>query len=257
MIQHNKKKKAWILSLMIGLFSPSLYAMSVQPLLIEMQSIGRASTATLKVGNEGANPLPVEVVVERLTLNENGESSYEPAEDEWLVFPPQMMIAPGGHQNFRLQWLGEPELKQSHSYHVVVKQVPVKMAKGQSGIQLVYNFRALVNVAPPNSRSELQTVAATLKADEQAQPRISLTLENLAARHALMSNHDLILSLVDAQGKTQWKHKMTAKEVFEQVGAGLVQPGHRRRFILPLDLPEAAKQPGVTVQARVRHAKSY
>lgn len=241
-----------LVTVMVLTIPMDLFAMRVHPLLIEMESVGRTSSATLSVGNEGANKLPVEVAVERLTLDENAQASYSPADDDWLIFPPQTIIPPGGQQNFRLQWLGEPELAQSQSYHVVVKQVPVALPEGQSGIQLVYNFRALVNVAPPGVKPELVVLESTIVKDKDDQPRIALLLENKSPAHGLLTKHEVKLKLTDAQGKTLWKYQLLRDEIFQRIGAGLVQPDNKRRFVLPLDLPETAGNIGVKVEASVR-----
>lgn len=250
----NIPRQAKIVFFLITLFQNPLYAMKVQPLLVEMQSVGNRSVATINVVNDGANQLPVEVSVEQLFLDVDGKSKHEPAEDDWLIFPPQALIPPGGQQNFRLQWLGEADLDKSRSFHLAVKQVPVKMPEGQSGIQLVYNIRALVNVAPPNAESDLQVSDVTIDNIDDKQARISLLLDNPSRTHAMLSNHELSISLIDEAGKSFWSYQLSSNEIFQTIGAGLVQPGNQRRFQLPIELPDEAGNSGVKVAVSINES---
>lgn len=245
----------WLFVLLICLSSP-IQAMRVQPLLLEINSNKNGAAATINVFNDGPNQLPLEITMEHLTLNFNGRSQVEPADESWLVFPPQVIIPPGGQQNFRLQWLGEPLLEKSQSFYVAVKQVPVVMKEGQSGIQLVYNIRALVNVAPPNSRSNLIVNKAEVITDKNQTARISVVLDNAAQRHAMFSDHELALELTDQKGKTFWSYELSSNEIFQTIGGGLVQPGKQRIFTLPINLPEQASETGVTVNASVKEKSS-
>ena len=138
----------------------SAEAMKVRPLVLEMKSAGREARSTLQVINDGANQLPVEIVVYQMELDENGEQTTTEAGDNWLIFPPQSMVPAGSSQTFRIQWVGDPEIPQSRSYIFSVNQVPVQMPEGQSGVQVVFNFAAIVNLAPPRGESALELVLA-------------------------------------------------------------------------------------------------
>ena len=69
--------------------------MSVSPILTDMAPAGRDSRSTVTVVNTGTTTLPVEIVVNRLELGENGELGLTPEDADFLIFPPQAMIAPG------------------------------------------------------------------------------------------------------------------------------------------------------------------
>jgi fimbrial chaperone protein len=107
-------KTLCLFALAICCAHPSL-AMSVVPALIDMSTSG-GKTSQISVVNDGAKPLPVEIIVSRIDLDENGEIKSAPAGDDFLIFPPQAMVAPGATQAFRLQWVGDPQIKKSQSY---------------------------------------------------------------------------------------------------------------------------------------------
>ena len=135
-------------------------AMSVSPITLDL-SAGGKSSGQITVINDGAIALPVEIIISRMEMDESGKSTTKPAGDELLLFPPQALIAPGATQSFRVQWVGDPQIKQSQSYIFSVNQVPVKMPKGTSGVQVVFNFATIVNVAPAIGKSEINLISAS------------------------------------------------------------------------------------------------
>jgi P pilus assembly chaperone PapD len=214
---------------------PAALAMSVEPLVLDMESLGKGAGHSFKVGNDTALPLPVEISVSRLEIDENGELDYQPAEEEFLVFPPQAIIAEGTAQTFRLQWLGESDIAASRTYRVAVTQIPVKQPDNTSGIQISMSFGVIVNVAPLSGRSAITMSEVKPAKTKDGGPAIALNVKNTGNKHAYLRDAALSLSA------GTWSQKLTAYEVGQKVGLGIVQPGKERRFLIPMDVP-----PGVS-----------
>ena len=206
-------------------------AMSVSPIVVEMSSIGRHARSSIRVVNDSNKKLPVEVVITRVELGTRGEQKSTPAGDEFLVFPPQAIVAPGSTQIFRIQWVGEPVIPASQTYIFSVNQVPVKMPKGQTGVQVVFNFGTVVNVAPPEGSASLQLISTDIARDAKNKRRPALTLKNSGNIHARLSDATITLS---ANG---WSKILTPAALKQSLGVGLVQPGKQRRMLIPVDLP--------------------
>lgn len=204
-------------------------AMGVTPVHIEMTSSGGRGQVT--VTNDGSTPLPVEPVVQKLALDESGESSLTAAGDDFLVFPAQAMIPAGGTQVFRIQWVGEPMLSESQSFIVSFNQVPVKLVEGESGTQVVMSLGVMVNVAPPGSVPDLRVVATSVANGKGGKRYPAITVENSSKTHALLSEASIALS------SGGWTEAMSDAQVRNKIGIGLVQPGKRRRFVIPIELP--------------------
>ena len=206
-------------------------AMSVTPIQVEMLSTG-GQRAQVTVNNDSQEPLPVEIAIEKLALDENGGRKLSKAGDDFVVFPPQAMIAPGSSQVFRLQWVGEPQIAESQSFMMSVNQVPVKLPKGKSAVQIVMSFGVVVNVAPPQGSPSLKVVGTGVETDKKTGKRHpTITVENPTKIHALLPQSSISLS------GGSWSKAMSAGELSEKIGIGLVQPGRKRKFILPVDLP--------------------
>lgn len=207
-------------------------AMSVKPIVLEMVTSGNASRGQLSVVNDAAKPLPVEIVISRIELNSDGEVTNQPAGDEFLIFPPQALIAPGATQNFRIQWVGDPNIAKSQSYIFSVNQVPVKMPEGKSGVQVVFNFATIVNIAPPNGDAEIDLVSTGVGKDDKGKTRPALTVKNPGNIHAKLTDATIKLS------GGGWSETLRPEQLRQTMGVGLVQPGKTRKFLLPVDLPE-------------------
>ena len=211
-------------------FALPAHAMSVTPIVLDMTTTpGKAQQIT--VVNDAAKPLPVEIVVSRIELDEKGEMSAKLAGDDFLVFPPQALVPAGATQNFRIQWVGDPQIPASQSYVFSVNQVPVKMPEGKSGVQVVFNFATIVNIAPPGGKSAIDLVKAGVDKDDKGKPRPAVTVKNPGNSYAKLTDATIKLS------GGSWSETLTPERLRQSMGVGLVQPGKTRRFLLPVDMP--------------------
>ena len=166
-----------------------------------------------------------------MTLDEAGHARTGKAQDDFLIMPPQVMIQPGATQNFRIQWLGDPVVETSRSFYVFFNQVPIRPAKGKAAVHVVMSLGVMVNVAPPQGTPQLRVVATGTTTDSQGKRRPTVTVENASKVHGLLPQTTLLLS------SGSWSQTLSSSLLSERIGTGLVQPGKRRTFVLPVDLP--------------------
>lgn len=171
-----------------------------------------------------------------MEMDESGKSATKPAGEEFLLFPPQALIPPGATQSFRVQWVGDPQIKASQSYIFSVNQVPVKMPKGTSGVQVVFNFATIVNVAPASGRSGLDLVSAGIGKDDKGKSRPALTVKNPGNAHAKLTDATITLS------GGSWSQTLRPEQMRQTMGVGLIKPGKTRRFLLLVDVPAGVGQ---------------
>ncbi len=214
-------------------------AMTVAPMQVEMTSAGSRSHAQVSVVNTSDRPLPVEAAIKGLSLDEVGKQTITPAGEDFLVMPPQALIPPGATQNFRVQWLGDPLMAQSRSYLLLLNQIPLKLPKSGIGVQVVLGMGVMINVAPPRGAPAMQVVATGVATDKSGKRYPTITVLNRSNVHALLPKATINLSA------GAWSASLPPQTVSDTVGIGLIQPGKRRQFRLPVALP-----PGVSkVQA--------
>lgn len=216
-------------------------AMTVSPTHIELVSTGSRTSAQITVVNSSSGALPIEAVVHRIDLDETGSHRSFPAGDDFLIMPPQALLPPGGSQVFRIRWLGEPVLDASRSYFVMLNQIPVKVT-GKSAVQVVVSMAAMVNVAPPKGAPALEVVGTSLVKTAKGQRFAAVTVANRGTVHGLLQHNNIRL-----EGGS-WRETLSPGFIGEKIGIGLVQPGHQRRFVIPIEVPASISQIGARIE---------
>jgi len=232
----------------LGLAVPAS-AMRVSPMVVEMESRGSDTVARIEVQNVNPGNLAFETRIYKMTFDENGTIVETPADDRFLVFPPQGVLPAGGRQVIRVQWVGAPDLAASEAYYISVNQLPVELAPStpdavEAQVQVLYHMRALAVVAPPGARPNVEVASARsamiqLPAEGQAKETrppvevVEVKLRNTGRRHAMMSNFGWRLEGTDTKGK--WlRVDVSAEELNRAVGTGYVPALGERTFYLPV-----------------------
>lgn len=70
-------------------------AMTVQPVVVNLKTMGNGMSQVVTVENTFSTPLPVELRIEELTFEKNALVNTHKDPGDLLVFPPQAMIQPG------------------------------------------------------------------------------------------------------------------------------------------------------------------
>lgn len=224
-----------LLLLVLGI-APDTQAMSVSPILTDLTSTGSSNRSTITVVNTGVTPLPVEVNVNLMELKENGERELTPNDEDFLIFPPQAMVPSGASQVFRVQWAGDPDLAQSRSYAFLVNQIPIEPQDGGTVLELIYSVVVYVNVSPIEGESDLRLVRVAPTSESDGGRKVELVVENRGNHHDYLSRDRILLKAASGG----WSREIRSSEFASSIGIGLVQPGHTRRFVLPVAPPADA-----------------
>lgn len=224
-------------------------AMRVSPMVIEMESRGSNATARIEVQNINPGNLAFETRVFRMNIDADGKITETPADEDFLIFPPQGVLPAGGRQVVRLQWLGEGAPETSQAYYVSIEQLPVALEPTGTDtvgaqVQILYNMRALVVVAPPGAKPEVKATdvkqttfrPSTPPGAKELPPMqdgVEITLRNEGRRHAMMANFAWQLVGTDKDGK--WlRVDISAEELNRAVGTGFVPAKGERIFRVPV-----------------------
>ena len=221
-----------------ALFSPlQAAAMTVQPVVIDLETSGRAMSEIIIVENTFEQALPVEVTMQSLDLTEDGVQASGVDTGELAVFPPQALIQPGERQNFRVQYVGDPALARSKHYYVTVAQLPVQTEEGSSNIQLLYHFQVLVSVSAGGTRPEISVTTAEIGRDDEGAPVPVITASNGSAAHGYLSRGRLEIVQRDAAGTEVFRQEISGPQFQQSLGYGLIGGSQSRRITLPGALP--------------------
>lgn len=243
------------------LASTSALAMRVSPMVSELTTSGAGAVARIEVGNVSTSALPFETKITRIDFDEAGNLIETPADDDFIVFPPQGLVPVSGRQVVRVQWVGRPDIPTSRAYYVWVRQLPVetdpKKIEGSQAtvsIDILYTMKSLIVVAPPGAKPDVQVVSLTPQAftpskpeidpdllskdaaeqkDPEPEPGLKAVIANKGTRYALMSGAKWVVSATDTSGKP-FERTYSNEEVGQIVGVGYVAPGGgQRAFTIP------------------------
>lgn len=254
MLRHRMKGRALALAPLALASSmalaPAAQAMRVSPMLAEMSSAGTGAVTRIEVQNLNQSNLPYETRVTRIDYDAQGNLKETPADADFLVFPPQGLLAPGARQVIRLQWVGAPNPTSSTAYYLSVNELPVKLSpsdKGSPGaqVQIIYHMKALVTVAPPGSKPDVTVVSATPtmimpKAAPGAPPPdlkktppvpgVEIVVHNTGKRYAMMAGAKWTLDGTGEDGKPLHV-VLTQDDLSRDFGVGYLAPlGGQRTF---------------------------
>jgi P pilus assembly chaperone PapD len=240
--------------LALGLVTAAYAAMTVQPVVLDLRMVGRNTGGQIRVENTGTNPLPVEIRLVEADLSLDTVKASDRLTDDLVSIPSQAIIPPGATQAFRIQYVGDPEATTSRHYYAEVAQLPVEVPGGQSTIQVLYNFQAMVNVASTVGGNPVLSVegAEIVQPDPKKPPRIAFTVHNSGKNYGYISNSSLTLVQRDAAGKEIFERKLSGNDIQQMIGFGLVGPEISRTFVAPIDLKSAEGKVEVTLS---RHGR--
>lgn len=215
----------------------ALYAMTVSPVVIDLQTSGQRMSQVVTIENKYAKPVILEVLTQETEYTDEGVRGTGKPTDDLLVFPPQAQIAPGGTQAVRIQYVGDPELAKSRHYFVTVAQLPVKIPDGESALQLLYNFQIVTGVSMAGKRPNITVSNAESYVGGDGKPRVLLVLKNVADTYGYLSNGSLRIVQKDNSGKEIFKKTMTGDQISQEIGFGLVGAGQVRKMQTGIVLP--------------------
>ena len=198
----------------------------VEPMTYDLMPVGLEAQQDLRVENTGDRPTPVEIIVEKRDIAPDGSDIRTPADDDFLIFPPQGIVPANGFQTFRVRYVGDPALAKTRLYTITVAQLPIEMSEQESGIQLLFNLGTLAAVSPAGSAPKIvvDSVAAALQPGY-----LRITVRNDGTRYTRLKQGKWTLTAGDGQVET-----LEGTALSDALPQPLIQPGTARIIQLPV-----------------------
>lgn len=220
-IQPNRRSTSLVgLLVLVGflMLSRAALGFDVTPTVSVMELPKDTGGKTLNVRNPRTVALPVEFEIVERAVNADGSEDMTPADDLFLIFPPQAVIAPGDTQSVRVQWMGSP-LAQSRSFTLFASEIPVDLEdRDEPTVQTIFRMGASVHVTPGEARASPRLISA-----EDTAGGVRLTLGNSGDRFYYIDSLSLTFS----------ESSYTGLELANIAGRTLVPPGASRTFTIP------------------------
>lgn len=201
----------------LALLAPA-QAFDVNPVVSVIEIPGDGAGITLTLRNPRKEALPVSFEIVERSINEDGSEITKPADEQFVIFPPQAVVGPGKSQAIRVQWIGAaPPSSRSFTLFAAEEPIDLTERKGAS-VQTVFRIGASIHVAAKKSVSKPVLLGAV-----PAEKGVAVTLGNEGDRYYY----------VDETTLTFGDKKIGGFEVGAYAVRTLVTPGARRTFVIP------------------------
>ena len=219
---------------------PAALAFTLVPIKMEFEPAGRGANQAFRLENDSSNTVPVQLSMLTRQMDLDGKETNAPAEDDFLVYPPQVLLKPNQVQTVRVKWLGTPKPEKELAYRILAEQLPVNLEKekpGESRINVLVRYLGSVYIVPKGAKAEVVLESTAPQTDAAGKRRIELIFHNRGKAHSMLN--DLRLK-IQAGGKTV----ELGPEALPNVAGENVLAGQKRRFLLPWPegLPEGPVQ---------------
>ena len=192
-----------LMALALGLgLGISARAMTFTPIEMDFSPTGRGATQIFRLENNTAEPAAVEMVIKSRAMAINGDDVLGDADDQFSIFPPQLVLQPGQQQSVRVQYIGAATIDKERAFRLVVEQLPVDLGEApQDGgrMRLLVKYIASLYVVPRNVRALLSVSDAQIvKEDEQRWLRFKV--QNDGGTRKILKNAKLIVGPLSLSG---------------------------------------------------------
>lgn len=214
----------------------SAEAFTLDPISRIFDTSGSKATQTFVITNPSSKPIAVEVSIATLERDLDYRETNRPADDEFLIYPPQIIVKPGARQTVRVQWLGDPDPASEKTFRIIAEQLPIDLASpGQSAptepvgqVRVLITYRGTLYIRPRGAKPIIGLAEAKPASDPSGEQQLSLTLRNRGKAHAVISS--CRGSIASTQGDARVALDSAA---LQGLANSKILAGDSRRFHLP------------------------
>lgn len=215
-------------------------AFQLHPMSKTFAPAGTQATQSYEIINDGKEKVAIEMSVVTRQMELNGAETYQDANQDFLIYPPQILLKPGEVQAVQVTWLGNPQPKEELAYRLVAKQLPIDLtspsqdvAKPVGQLRVLMSYMGSLYIRPTNTKPNVVLQSIALQKNAKGTSEIVLMLKNEGTARAALRKFNL--SLKFQSGTVVELHPEQLKEINNQV----ILAGHTRRFVisLPKELP--------------------
>ncbi|WP_339680914.1 fimbria/pilus periplasmic chaperone [uncultured Hyphomonas sp.] len=183
-----------LLAGMLASVSPAAWAYEFAPIVAQFTPSGAGASRTFVIKNTHAEPIAIQIEVFQRSADNQGNEIRQPEFDNFIVTPPQLVLAPGQSQSIRAQWIGDPDPDIELAYRLVVEQLPIPYAHEDAGdkrlmdVSVGFRYEAALYVLPKEGSPNAELVASELARTDADEPQLRLTVRNTGKRRAILQN---------------------------------------------------------------------
>jgi fimbrial chaperone protein len=224
---------------------------SVSPQIITLEPTGRKSQAWVSVSHSGDSdqPMAIEMKVIKRELDISGRVFHtsDETDENFVIYPAQMILFPGEMQMVFIQWAGNPQPDKELVFSFIAENVPIELKSKKNDeeikdkvrleVRTLVRYEGLIFVRPPKVKPDVVVESANVEMDEAGKPQLIVVLHNQGSARQKLAG--MSLTIVPVQGdQAEVDKAFTYKPPLpkDQTTHSLYA-GYKRRCVLPW--PEA------------------
>ncbi len=223
-------------------FARSALCFQILPMSQTFSPSGSGSTQSYEISNSKDEPIAIEVSVVKRLVDANGEETQIPAEEDFVIYPPQVLLGPQSKQTVRVTWVGDQDPSQELSFRLVVEQLPVPLEVKKEGslppsravaaFQVMLRYANSLYIRPSHAKSDVLLQSVSMERDN-AGKWLQVHIKNQGTAHQT-------LELPKIQLTSSNRSIILEGEVLEPINRRTILAGGERRFRIPwpTELPE-------------------
>jgi fimbrial chaperone protein len=193
-----KRSALILLAAMFAALTPA-FSYDMKPIVIQLSPTGAAATQSVVLTNTHDVPIAIEVRAYTRAQNPDGTENRTPEEDDLIITPPQMVIAPKASQSFKVRWIGDPAPDKELAFRLVSNQLPIKFRDDKRGdisvnVSMNYRYEAALYVVPPQSRPSARLTGIAPVKDENGKTWLEVKVLSDGTRRAILDKPILVVS---------------------------------------------------------------
>ncbi len=150
-----------LLAIALLLLPSAALAGSFRAVPIKVKMNARKKTAVLKVTNDGAEKVTVQITAKEWYQGEKGRDLYKDTKDI-IYFPRMADIKPGEERIIRLGYKGKSSLREK-TYRLFVEELPVTEPGEAMALKFALRLSVPIFIAPPKEVKKVSIEGAELK----------------------------------------------------------------------------------------------
>ncbi|MDB4961001.1 MAG: hypothetical protein JWP01_1000 [Myxococcales bacterium] len=171
-------------------------AYQLEPISRVFAPSGSQATQSFEVVNPGPERVALTISFATLERDEAYAESNHDADDNFLAYPSQLVLAAGARQTVRVTWLGTATPTRELTFRIIVTQVPIEALDPTAApdvqpvgqVRVLLNYRGTVFIRPPKATPKVSPSGAVLVMDKDRHALLSLTLANSGTAMGLVTS---------------------------------------------------------------------
>jgi fimbrial chaperone protein len=177
-------------------------AISFTPIEVDFSPSGRGATQVFRLENTTAEATAVEVSVKTRKMERNGDDTLGDADDQFTIFPAQVVLQPGQVQTVRVQYTGPAAIDSERAFRLIAEQLPIDVGQApQNGgrMRLLVKYVASAYVVPANVKAVLSVQSVVAVSDAKGK-WLDVTVSNEGTTRKVMREAKLLVGGITLEG---------------------------------------------------------